>query len=371
MRVESRMVRGATPGVTYEVVFLHFGKEGARPKIYVQAGLHADEAPGQLTAHHLRERLIALEAQGLVRGHIVLVPVANPIGLSQQVLGTLQGRFALADGVNFNRNFPELAADAALILKDKLTDDAERNGSMIREALRDALSAWKPSRAPENLKKLLLSEAIDADVVLDLHCDGEAEVHLYTPTEQADAFRPLAAYLSAKALLFANVSGDHPFDEAVSRPWSELRQRFPDFPIPEGSIATTVELRGEGDVRHANAAKDAEAIIQFLALRRAIDLVPAPLPDALCKPTPLAGSEALEAPASGVIVFARQTGDEITIGSLIAEIIDPVSGSTTPVHATTSGIFYARTSARFAVVGKRLGKVAGANPFRSGNLLSP
>ncbi len=371
MRVERRTVKGATPGVTYDVAFLHFGEAGARPKIYVQAGLHADEAPGQLTAHHLRERLMMLEAEGLVQGHIVLVPVANPIGLSQQVLGTLQGRFALADGVNFNRSFPDLGADAAAILNGRLTGDRDRNAYVIREAFQEVLCAWTPLRAPENLKKLLLSEAIDADVVIDLHCDGEAEVHLYAPTEQAKAFQPLAAYLGAKALLVADVSGDHPFDEAVTRPWGALRQRFPDHPVPQGTIATTVELRGDGDVNHAMAAKDAEAIIQFLALRSVIGLEPAPLPAALCEPTPLAGSEALEALEAGLIVFARQTGDHVEAGALIADIIDPVSGSTHPVHATTSGILYARTSARFAVAGKRLGKIAGATPFRSGNLLSP
>jgi uncharacterized protein len=371
MRVELRTVQGATTGVTYEVVFLHFGEEGARPKIYVQAGLHADEAPGQLTAHHLRERLTTLEAEGLIRGHVVLVPVANPIGLSQQVLGTLQGRFALADGVNFNRNFPELGAKAAEVLKDRLTGDADRNATIIRQVLREALSAWKALCAPGNLKKLLLGEAIDADIVLDLHCDGEAEMHLYTLTDQANAFQPLAAYLNAKAMLVADISGDHPFDEAVSRPWAEIRRRFPDHPIPQGAVAATLELRGDADVSHSVAAKDADAIIQFLALRGVIDRAPAPLPHSLLEPTPLAGSEALEAPMSGLIVFARQTGDHITVGALVAEIIDPFSGRTSPVNATTSGILYARTSARFAIAGRRLGKIAGTTPFRSGNLLSP
>jgi uncharacterized protein len=371
MKVECKAVPGATPGVAYEITFLRFGEQGARPKIYVQAGLHADEAPGPLTAHHLRERLTALEAEGLVSGEVVLVPTANPIGLSQHVLGTLQGRFALADGVNFNRNFPDLGPEAAEALKGRLTYDVDRNAQLIRETLKDQLSAWQPATVSGHLKKLLLGEAIDADVVLDLHCDGEAEVHLYAPTEQAEAFRPLSAYLEAKAMLVADVSGDHPFDEAVSRPWAELRQCFPGHPIPQGALATTVELRGDSDVSHAHAAKDADALVQFLALRGALNMQPVPLPDALCVPTPLAGSEALEATHSGLIVFALQTGEHVSGGALIADIIDPVSGRTYPVHATTSGVFYARTSARFAVVGRRLGKIAGTTPFRSGSLLSP
>ena len=74
----------ATPGVRMELVSLHFGVPGAGPKATLQAALHADEVPGLLVAHHLRERLSALEAEGRIRGEVVLVPVANPIGLTQR-----------------------------------------------------------------------------------------------------------------------------------------------------------------------------------------------------------------------------------------------------------------------------------------------
>ncbi len=41
------------------------------------------------------------------------------------------------------------------------------------------------------------------------------------------------------------------------------------------------------------------------------------------------------------------------------------------MKACTSGVFYARPATRIAEVGKRLGKIAGAVPFRDGLLLSP
>ncbi len=47
------------------------------------------------------------------------------------------------------------------------------------------------------------------------------------------------------------------------------------------------------------------------------------------------------------------------------------TGRVTPVLARTSGVFYARPATRIAEVGKRLGKIAGAVPFRGGLLLSP
>jgi len=227
------------------------------------------------------------------------------------------------------------------------------------------------ARPAGRLKQALLAEAIEADTVLDLHCDGEAEVHLYAHTDQAEAFRPLAGYLNAKAMLIAEVSGENPFDEAVSRPWAELRRRYPDKPIPEGAIAATVELRGDMDVTHAMAALDAEGILDFLALRGSLAVAPKPMPVDSCQPTPLAGSEALEATTAGLIVFLCPVGRRVEAGTPIAEIVDPVSGAVEQVRATVSGVFYARASARFAVPGRRLGKIAGATPFRSGSLLSP
>jgi uncharacterized protein len=184
-------------------------------------------------------------------------------------------------------------------------------------------------------------------------------------------FQPLADYLGASAMLLADVSGDNPFDEAASRPWRALAERFPGRPIAGGCISATVELRGEADVSHALARIDAEAIVNFLARRGHVDLAPPLVSHVPCRPTPLAGSEALEAPAAGLLVYAARTGRQVVKGALIAEIIDPVTGHTTPVHASTSGVFYARASTRFAPAGRRIGKIAGSTPFRGGKLLSP
>lgn len=98
------------PGTTRELVSLHFGNAGLGPKALIQASLHADEPPGLLVAWHLRRELAALEAAGRLRGEIVLVPMANPVGSAQRLLGRALGRFELALGENFNRNYADLSA---------------------------------------------------------------------------------------------------------------------------------------------------------------------------------------------------------------------------------------------------------------------
>jgi uncharacterized protein len=371
METETCALGGTVPGQSFDVTFLHFGVRGSHPKTYIQAGLHADEAPGMLAAHHLRLKLAQLELQGQVRGHIVLVPLANPVGLGQSVLGTHHGRFSLSDGINFNRSYPDLAIEAGDAVAGRLGADAARNGALVREALKTALASRTPAKLTDRLKHALLGEAIDADLVLDLHCDGEAVLHLYILSGQEEVFQPLADCIGARAMLAAEVSGDNPFDEAVSRPWREIAARFVDKPFQPAGLATTLELRGEADVSHPFAAHDAQAIIQFLALRGQLALDVTPAAARACHPTPLAGVETLEAPVSGVVVYLCQTGEHVEPGQAIVEIVDPASGKVTPVCATISGVFFARPAARFALAGRRIGKIAGSVAFRNGNLLSP
>jgi predicted deacylase len=370
MRTEQIALSPLAPGANLSLTVHRFGETGARPRIYIQAALHADEIPGMIAAHHLREQLMALETAGKIKGEIILVPSANPIGLAQRVLGEHIGRFNLADGINFNRGYPHLVPQVAERIEGKLTKDGEANVRLIREALRAELEAWETSNPTEVMKKALLGLALEADIVLDMHCDSEAVEHLYTHTRSAEEFAPLSALIRAQAYLLADVSGDEPFDEALSRPWAELADRFPDHPIPFGCHSTTLEFRGERDVSHELAQRDAAALIDYLTLRGAID-GPAPtVPEPLCQATELAASEPVPAPATGIVVFKAKPGDRVKAGDAIAEIVDPQTGSVSQAKAPSDGVVFARISLRFATQGMRLAKVAGTTAKRTGKLLS-
>jgi predicted deacylase len=93
---------------SFQLTSFHFGNPGSK-KVYIQASLHADEVPAMLVAHVLRRELEKLDAAGHVQGEIILVPAANPIGLSQVIHGAPFGRFDLASGVNFNRSYKHVA----------------------------------------------------------------------------------------------------------------------------------------------------------------------------------------------------------------------------------------------------------------------
>jgi len=363
------------PGTRRELVSLHYGPAGTGLKATIQASLHADEVPGLLVAHHLRRRLAELEARGALTGEVVLVPFANPIGLSQRVLQAVEGRFDLASGENFNRRYADLVPAACDLLVPRLLDGAEATVALVRAALREACTALTPATELDSLRHVLLGLAIDADVVLDLHCDNEAVLHLYTTPELWPDVEPLARLMGARAVLVAEGSGDEPFDEACSLVWprigAELSKRLGrTVTLPPACAAITVELRGEADVSHELAADDADRLVQYLACRGLVAGAPEALPPLLCEPTPLAGSIPVEAPRSGVVVWLAELGASVRRGQPLAEIVDPATGEVTVIPSPTDGVFYARESRRFQPAGARIAKVAGREAVRSGRLLS-
>jgi predicted deacylase len=359
-----------TPGTVRYLSSFHYGPAGGA-KVYVQASLHADELPGMLVAHHLRERLAALEAAGLLRAEIVVVPVANPIGLAQWLLRSPIGRFELESGENFNRHYPALRDAVWQRIEPALGADPAANAALLRAALREAAAALPAETELAGLRRTLLQLACDAEVVLDLHCDAEAVLHLYTGSALWPQCEPLARLLSAQATLLADESGDQPFDEACSQLWWELAERAGAArPVPLGCLSVTVELRGMADVDHATAAQDAEALLDFLVHRGHIDEPPQALPALLHEATPLAGSMPVTAPVGGLLAWHRAPGAWVHAGEPLVDVVDALDGRVTTLASPVEGLFYARENLRFVTAGTRVAKVAGREARRSGKLLS-
>ena len=359
-----------TPGTRHQLQVLQFGPDQG-PKATLQAALHADEVPPMLVAQALRRQLLELETQGQLLGRVQLLPYANPIGLGQQLLGAHEGRFDLRDGTNFNRLHPDLGDTVGRTLQDRLGTDAAANVVLVRAALRQAVADWPAAHAAQDLKKRLVQLAIDSDVVLDLHCDSEAVMHLYALTPQSTWAHELGCLLGAHAVLLATESGDMPFDEACTRPWWLLQQRFAQHPLPLACFASTVELRGQADTDHRQAEADATAIVEFLRRRGIVAGTAALLPPALCEPTLLSSSEPITAPSAGVLVFHHQPGDRVEAGAVIADLVDASTGAVTPLRCQGAGVLYARMATRWARPGQRVAKVAGTLLARTGKLLSP
>ncbi|MCV6596074.1 MAG: succinylglutamate desuccinylase/aspartoacylase family protein, partial [Mangrovicoccus sp.] len=351
---------------------LRYGRTGTGPKAYLQAGLHADELPGMLALHHLAELLDEAAAKGEILGEIVIVPQCNPIGLTQIAGGYMRGRVEDHSGANFNRGYPDLTQAVASRIKGRLSQDPQANIALIRETARQQMAeASSGSCALAAMRFALLERAIDADLVLDLHADNEALLHLYTGPALWPAAADIAAEIDARAVLLAEVSGDNPFDEACSRLWWDLAARFEGMPIPPACVAATLELRCNNSIDARDALDDAHALYRILQRRGMVAGTPGDLPRLTCEATPLSGMQQLRAPMAGIVVYHARLGDRMRVGDLVAEVIAPL-GETKEVRAQTDGLLFARHDQPYAWADKVIGKIAGATPLpeRTGSLLT-
>lgn len=366
------------PDSPYRLTVLRFGAPGGQErsgrgiepgtgrKAYLQAGLHADEFPGMLVLRILAGHLAEAEARGAVDGEILLVPQANPIGLTQTETSFLSGRLESGTGENFNRNYPDLSDLGSLALGP----DAAANVATIRAAMSARLASMQPDGALAQLRHRLLTLAHDADLVLDLHADNQAEPHMYVGPALWPAAEDIAAAIDARAVLLSEVSGGYPFDEACSSPWWTLAANHPEVPVPPACLAATLELGSNDDVDPERAADQAMALLRMLAGRGFVD-GPAGHPPLSCRATALTAMAQLRSPVTGLVAYHRRLGDQVRKGDLVATVIDPL-GEETELRAETDGRLFARHSQPYAWPGRVIGKIAGEIPLdsRTGNLLS-
>ena len=377
MRRIDHPLAGTSLGQTTTLTSLRFGTAGARPKAYLQASLHAAELPGMLVAHHLRGLLQAAEDAGQIVGEVVLVPVANPIGLAQRIDHMAMGRFELNSSENFNRHYPDLASGIITQVRDRLGPDASANVALVRSLVANFIRNMPATSALHHLRKALLGMAHDADLVLDLHCDCQAVMHVYSETACWPQIEPLARLLQARAALLAANTGASSFDECVSGLWWQLASltaaadgpAATRHPLPQACASATVELRGESDVSHALAQSDARALLCFLRHAGVVGGEQTGLPPASCLATPLAGAQTVKAPVAGIIVFHASPGDSLRVGDPVVDLIDPIANTVVTLCAEVAGVLYARTNDRYALPNDDLANIAGSVAFRTGNLL--
>ncbi len=369
MTPETRDLPADSPGRAHRLTCLRYGSPGARPKVYLQAGLHADEMPGVLTLQHLAGLLDAAEAAGQVTGEILLVPLANPIGFAQWIQHKPQGRQDLESMQNFNRGYPDLAPRAGDALEGRLTGDADQNAALVRAALTEALAAERATTEVQALRLALMGWSHDADHVLDIHCDHHAVLHLYASPARPEVTDLLCRATGSALALVQEVSGGNAFDEAHTAPWAALRRRFPDHPLTPGPFSTTLELRGQFDVDDATAAGDAANLMVFLTGIGALagQAAPAHGPGLHY---PLGGALECFAPQGGVVSWQAAPGDMVAEGQVLGHVTDPMTRRRLPVTAPCAGLLFRLELWRSCLAGQGLAHVAGPEPGRDGHLLS-
>lgn len=352
------------PGTSRSLIVHRYGTQGVGPKTYIHAALHADEWPSVLTVQKLIPMLDEASARGEILGEIVLLPFANPTGLAQRMGGHVTGRYDHDGSGNFNRNWPDLSQAAAEKLGGSLPNDKGEAIQAVRAALRDAAADLPRRTRNQEWRAILLGLSIDADYVLDLHCDSEATLHTYTNVRHKELVEVLGAELGSPVNLLEVEAGGGAFDEANAKPWWTIG----DFleggaDLPAACFGVTVELRGQADVLEEYAAADAAALYRFLQRQKVIGGDPGPVP-ALSNPVSMLDAvDLVRVPRSGIVGYHREVGDRVAKGDIVATLYDPAAidpvSARLDLAAGTDGIMFSRFSDKLVEPGDNIAKIAG------------
>lgn len=315
------------------------------------------------------------DKNGEILEDIIIVPYANPIGLSQRFFGMHQGRFSLDSAVNFNRDYLDLGKLISSKSLDLKLNDENHNVMIIRQAMIDAINEDTAIDEEAVMKKELLKLACVADVALDLHCDSEALLYMFTHDDLWPQLSDLASEIESSAQLLSGLSGGNPFDEALSCPWEALKKKYSDYPIPMACQSATIELRGESDVSHELASKDSLGFYRFLQRRGYLkggSSLPV-LPNLLREATPLTGVEMIMPTKPGIVCLNFKLGDYVNAGDVVCEIVDIENPyNKEELKCRTSGVIFSIFKNKLCKPGHFILKVSGNTPlpWRVGKLLT-
>ncbi|WP_089960756.1 succinylglutamate desuccinylase/aspartoacylase family protein [Limnohabitans sp. 2KL-3] len=360
-----------TPGTQRSIPVLRFGKAGARPKVYMQAAIHANEMPGTMAMHHLMPLLAEADKKGLIQGEIILVPTVNPIGQAQLVGNSHAGRYNLLSYENFNRNWIDLTDAVAERVGKKLGADAEANVRTIRKAAQDSLKALKPLNELGTLRVEVQKLSCDADFVLDLHCDIYAALHLFGAKNDVatGTLSSLAADLGVEATMY-----NDPYPKALtfsgvnSVLWARLAEQFPKANIPQACMSVTVEMRSQHDVSDALGQSDAQNLYRWLVRQGVVGGQAAPLKKLKTAPAPMSGMDVGYSTCTGFLVFHVKPGAKVKKGQAICDVIDPANphgpkGRTTFTSQTDGVLFSRRLDGYLSWPGQVMYRISGPKPL--------
>jgi predicted deacylase len=254
-----------------------------------------------------------------------------------------------------------------------MANGREADTQLVKLEVTKALAVATPENEAQSLRLELMRLACDADIVLDLHTDSDAQMHLYLDEDHWPDAADLAGLLDARVVVFARASGGGPFEETIAWPYVRAREIYgaDSINLP---LTVVVELRGEYDASHELSDFDADALYRFMCNRNVIAEHPGALPEFTGIAAPFSATDTLTAKAAGILVYTANIGQSVKTGDVLAEIIDPLSEDDIVVDRITAaadGLFFARSNQRLAWPGENIGKVQGieALPHRTGKLL--
>ncbi len=242
------------------------------PQLYLQSGVHGAELQGHLVIQELIKQLPDL----LNKGSVTCIPCANPIGLNHKIGEFTAGRYHPVSRENWNRNYLELASKdtkdiwnwESILPQMERANWVELFRKYCLQILKQKLDSERTKYSLSLAKKLawtLQLEALQADLMLDLHTGPQSTRYIYT----ADFAASKSIDLGFDYSIVIPPEFGGAMDEACFMPWVRLRDKLSDrgqeIEIPIESY--TLELGNEETICTASAINDLAGIFHFMMKR--------------------------------------------------------------------------------------------------------
>jgi predicted deacylase len=312
----------------------------AAPSVYIQANMHGAEVQGNAVIFQLLEILKTTH----LKGNIILVPYANPVGCNHKNGEYTLGRFDPITGVNWNRmyHFDESMIEPFVNQYGTSSDEVierEFKASLLesidQKLQHNHFGLTTGQRIAYQLQRL----AHEADIVLDLHTGPISSKHLYCP-EYAQAS---ASYFNIPHTIFIPNSFDGALDESTFCPWWTLQNALNaagnSFSISAectNKESFTVELGSQEKIDLDEAYQDALSILTYLQHKNVID-EPSLTPETLVRyGCYLKNYKAYYSPMGGMVDYLAEFGEVLTAGDSLAQILRMDNyGDGEPLHQIT------------------------------------
>lgn len=244
------------------------GKSTKAKKVYIQSSMHASEIQGNAVILALLNHFNKYQPLG----NVVIIPQCNPMGRDTLIGAGHAGRFDLSNGENWNRCYfrPEInySAFATQYLQSNRQEYANEFRKIIKDQITESLqNPFGLSRAKSLNYKIQL-EALEADIILDLHTDTYAIDYIYSPQY---AKEDVKNFDFGCVLLMENKCNGA-LDEASFYPWWNLQQSFEKVGRYEPVLVNsyTLELGSEESINSKKAKLQAQKILNYLANQNVI-----------------------------------------------------------------------------------------------------
>lgn len=293
------------------------------PTVYLQGNLHGPEVFGTAL---LVELVREIKKKKDIRGKLIIVPCANPMGVSQVSYNSMVGRWNSQSGANWNRIFP------TSVLKNRKDE----------KLFYKKLAGIKNASIEKTLAAALRSLSTGADYIVDIHTTGSASAeHLFTYPWMHGDFAALGVPIHL-SLDTEDTAGA--FDESHVIPF--LRS-LPKDEIPK---AATWEAHHHGHIDGALLARRLSQLLNFLDGIHGKETRKK-------NPVVYLKSAHLQAPIGGYYSWIKNIGDGINNGETYALVYKP-DGTIVPAKAPRACILLGTYGVAATAQGEQIALIA-------------